>query len=85
MCRSETLGLYGQAFKRTGWMPRQLEAMKDVVACEKTGGGGKRPVIPVYLNGETHCIRAVSLRRGERGELKHLSTRRKRNQTRFPK
>jgi len=40
--------------KRTRWMPRQLEAMKDVVACEKARGGGKRPLIRASLNGETH-------------------------------
>ena len=33
------LGLYGQVNKRTRWMPRQLEAMKDVIICEKLGGG----------------------------------------------
>ncbi len=31
----ESLGLYGQALKRTWWMPWQPEAMKDVVACDK--------------------------------------------------
>jgi hypothetical protein len=27
-------------------MPRQLEAMKDVVVCEKLGGGDKQPLYP---------------------------------------
>ena len=35
--RSDHLGLYGQVTKRTWWMPWQLEAMKDVVVCEKLG------------------------------------------------
>jgi len=29
------LGLYGQVTKRARWMPWHLEAMKDVVACDK--------------------------------------------------
>ena len=35
--------LYGQANKRIWWMPRQLEAMKDVVVCDKPGGGDQHP------------------------------------------
>ena len=46
--------LYGQATKRTRWMPRQLEAMKDVGACDKLGGAGKQAMIPRSLNGGTH-------------------------------
>ena len=41
-------------------MPRQLEAMKDVVACEKVGRGGKQPATPTCPNGETHGTCAVS-------------------------
>ena len=37
--------LYGQAIKRIRWMPWQLEAMKDVVACDKPRGGGKQPLL----------------------------------------
>ena len=29
--------VYDQVNKRIWWMPRQLEAMKDVVVCEKLG------------------------------------------------
>ena len=81
--------LYGQVIKRTRWMPRQLEAMKDVGACDKVRGAGTQALIRTFLNGETHCVYAVSVTeyigcRGEPGELKHLSTRRKRNQPRFP-
>jgi hypothetical protein len=70
-------------------MPWQLEAMKDVGACDKVRGAGKHALILTFLNGETHPIYRVSYTeyigvRGEPGELKHLSTRRKRNQPRFP-
>jgi len=40
--------------KRARWMPRQSEAMKDVVTCEKLWEGGKQPMIQRYPNGETH-------------------------------
>jgi len=46
--------LYGQATKRIRWMPRQLEAMKDVGACEKSRGAGKHALIRECPNGETH-------------------------------
>jgi len=70
-------------------MPWQLEAMKDVVDCEKLRGAVKQALIRGYPNGETHLVYQVSCTeyigvRSERGELKHLSTRRKRNQPRFP-
>ena len=48
------LGLYRQATKRIRWMPWQSEAMKDVEACDKVRGAGKRAVIRTSLNGETH-------------------------------
>ena len=50
----QSLVLYGQATKRTRWMPRQLEAMKDVGACDKLRGAGKQAMIPRSLNGGTH-------------------------------
>ena len=34
-------GLYGQVTKRIRWMPRQLEAMKDVIVCDKLRGVDK--------------------------------------------
>ena len=52
--KSCTLVLYGQASKRIRWMPRQLEAMKDVGACDKLRGGGKQPLIRRFPNGGTH-------------------------------
>ncbi len=70
-------------------MPRQLKAMKDVVACDKPRGVSKQTLIRGFPNGETHTIRGVSTPeyiggRGEPGELKYLSTWRKINQPRFP-
>ena len=52
--QSCALVLYGQASKRIRWMPWQLEAMKDVGACDKLRGGGKQPLIRRFPNGETH-------------------------------
>src|SRR5205085_4353064 len=84
----ECLKLYGQATKRIWWMPWRQQAMKDVVACDKPRGAGKQALIRGSLNGATHGIRAVScseyIAAGSKpGELKHLSTRRNRNQPRF--
>ena len=83
------VGLYGQVNKRVRWMPRQLKAMKDVVACDKPRGAGKQALIRGFPNGETQPACGLSPteyigRRGEPGELKYLSTRRKRNQPIFP-
>ena len=41
-----SFNLYDQANKRIWWMPRQLEAMKDVVVCDKLGGAGKQALYP---------------------------------------
>ena len=51
--------LYGQVNKRTWWMPWQLEAMKDVGACDKARGAGKRALILAFLNGETHPFTGI--------------------------
>ena len=56
----------------------------------KAMGRSKYPLIHGSLNGETHLDRLqVSIRQsitygGEPGELKHLSSRRRRKKTRFP-
>ena len=57
----------------------------------KAAGSGKYTVSRRYLNGETHMRRphvpyteSIGIRR-EPGELKHLSSRRKRKKHRFPK
>ena len=57
----ENLRLYGQAIKRTWWMPWQLEAMKDVVDCDKLRGAVKQALIRRFPNGETHPACWVSL------------------------
>ena len=57
----------------------------------KAAGSGKYTVIRRYLNGGTHAGKpCVSISEsigygGEPGELKHLSSRRKRKKNRFPK
>ena len=45
--------LCGQVTKSAWWMPWHQEPMKDVVACEKPRGAGKRAVIRGCPNGET--------------------------------
>ncbi len=52
--KAQSLVLYGQATKRTRWMPWQSEAMKDVGACDKVRGAGKHALILTFPNGETH-------------------------------
>ena len=37
-------------------MPRRLQAKKDVAACEKLRGAGKRALIRRYPNGETRPL-----------------------------
>ena len=59
----------GQAPKGTGGMPRRHQD-SGVEGCEKSGGAAQRASIP-------ECP-------SRPGELKHLSTRRKRNQPRLP-
>ena len=51
----EAIWVYGQAIKRIRWMPWQLEAMKDVVTCDKRWRGGKQPVTQRFPNGATRC------------------------------
>ncbi len=45
--------LWSQATKCMWWMPWRLQAMKDVAACEKLRGAGKRALIRRCPNGET--------------------------------
>ena len=52
----DAFGLYGQVTKRARWMPRQSEAMKDVVTCDKVRGAGKQALIRTFPNGETHLF-----------------------------
>jgi hypothetical protein len=60
-------------------MPRVYEAMKDVVSCDKPGGTAHKYYIPGFPNGTTCYTEGISLcKESQPGELKHLSTRRKR-------
>ena len=67
-------------------MPRQREAMKDVVSCEKLRGAANRLRSGDVRMGKPGRGHARSLHgeyiamQGERGELKHLSTLRRRKQ-----
>ncbi len=62
-------------------MPWLSEAMKDVISCDKLRGSANNYYIRRFPNGETRYHEVVSLRKeGKPGELKHLSTRRKRKQ-----
>ena len=62
-------------------MPWLLEAMKDVISCDKLGRGANNHLNPRFPNGATQYVEGVLFRKeGERGELKHLSTLRRRKQ-----
>lgn len=67
-------------------MPWYQEAMKEAEGCHKLRGAVNRAVIRRFPNGETHLGKPkVSLSEyigqgGERHELKHLSSARKRKQ-----
>ena len=70
-------------------MALRAEERRDKL--RKAAGRGKYLMIRRYLNGETHMSKPhVSIRQyitygGEPGELKHLSSRRKRKKHRFRK
>jgi hypothetical protein len=62
-------------------MPWLSETMKDVVSCEKLRGGANDRYIRRCPNGATRMVEDHVLRKeGKPGELKHLSTWRKRKQ-----
>ena len=63
-------------------MPWLSEAMKDVISCDKLRGGANNLLIRRFPNGATqHGEAMIILTMGSKpGELKHLSTRRKRKQ-----
>ena len=69
-------------------MALRAEERRDKL--RKAAGRSKYPEIRGYLNGGTHTLkRRVSMHEsivhgGEPGELKHLSSRRKRKKHRFP-
>ena len=62
-------------------MPRLSEAMKDVISCDKLRGLANMNYIRRFPNGATRIVEDyTSRKRSKPGELKHLSTRRKRKQ-----
>lgn len=62
-------------------MPWLSEAKKDVVSCDKLREGANGRYIRRFPNGATHHDEVMIYRKvGERGELKHLSTHRRRKQ-----
>ena len=71
----------GQVDKCTRGMPRYEPAMKDVASCEKLRGAASKHRSGDVRMGKPGRGYALSSRKGSQpGELKHLSTRRKRNQ-----
>ena len=46
LCFLSRFKLYDQANKRIWWMPRQLEAMKDVVVCDMLGRADEQALYP---------------------------------------
>jgi hypothetical protein len=72
--------------KGTRGMPGRGQARKDAASCDKPWGGARILRSMDFRMGQPGGWKDPSpLRRGQRGELKHLSTCRKRNQARFPK
>ncbi len=77
---------YGQATKSRRRMPRHWKAMKDAESCDKSRGAANKLWSGNFRMGKPSRSYVLLLYSeyiaiwGERGELKHLSTRRKRNQ-----
>ena len=84
---SEKLRKLSKKERRVDALALRAEERRDKL--RKAAGRSKYPVSRRYLNGETHVRRPyVSMCEyiaygGEPGELKHLSTRRKRKKHRF--
>ena len=73
-------------------MPRHQEPKKDVISCEKPRvGANNRLSVDIRMRElnqrkkSDYLYISKVVYRGERGELKHLSTHRKRKKTRFLK
>ena len=85
----ETVNEVKQKERRVDALALRADERRDKL--RKATGRSKYPLIRRCLNGETHMsIPHVSIRQsitygGEPGELKHLSSRRKRKKHRFPK
>ena len=89
--RLEQVEGVGQDSKGAWWMPRRIGPMKDVVSCDKPRGAANRHRSVDFRMGQPGRSKLLSPYGehiaiwGELGELKHLSTRRKRKKHRFPK
>ena len=57
---TQCLALWDQATKCMWWMPWRSQAMKDVAACVKPRGAGKRALIRGCPNGETRPARVTA-------------------------
>ena len=83
VCKPGSGANVSQANKCTWWMPRHRSAMKDVASCEKLRGAASERRSGDIRMGKPGRGHTLSLRKGgQPRELKHLSTWRKRNQTR---
>ena len=72
---------YSKVTKCKRWMPWLLEATKDVTSCDKLRLGANDRLKRRFPNGVTHYLEEIIFRKKSKpGELKHLSTRRKRKQ-----
>ena len=61
VAREQCATLWGQATKCMWWMPWRSQAKKDVAACEKLRGAGKRAMIRRCPNGETRPVRVTPI------------------------
>ncbi len=52
---------FGQIIKGVWRMPRRLEAMKDVLSCEKSRGAAKEALIRECPNGATHLFSSTGI------------------------
>ena len=86
MIRKITDDLNGQVRKSVRWMPWRFGPMKDVVSCDKPRGAANMHRSVDFRMGQpgegepsSSCTEFIGAG-GVPGELKHLSTRRKRKQ-----
>ena len=72
--------------KSERWMPRLSGGEEGRGKLRKGSGTCKQGLIRAYPNGETQWVEdpLLTLRQSEPGELKHLSTRRKRKKSSRP-
>ena len=81
----------GQVIKSYWWMPWHRQAMKDALTCDKHRGTGKRFWSDDFRMGKPDKSNVLSswnwihrFWEAIPSEVRHLSRKRKRNQTRFP-